>query len=334
MLKSHLRILALTLTTLVVPAAQAADYVVKAREVQDLKAVYGKVESRDIVAARARIGGTLAEVSVTEGSAVKTGDVIAVVVDDKLALQLDALDSQSKGLQAQLDNANLELKRGKALAASGTIAKARLDQLQTQVDVLTNQLSSTQSNRAVVMQQAQEGRVVAPNEGRVLTIPSPKGTVIMPGEPVARIASGAYYIRLSLPERHAALLKEGDTVKIGMRGLAPGSAADQPTRQGKIVKVYPEIDGGRVLADVEVDKLGDYFVGERTLVWVPTSTRTTIAVPPEAVSTRYGVDYVKVMNGDGSVDVPVIIGSTMDTAEGKRIEIISGLRNGDIVVLP
>lgn len=334
MLKFPLRSVALAVLMAAASPALAAEYQVQVQQVPDLKAVYGKVESRDIVAARARIGGTLAEVTVTEGSAVKSGDVIALVVDDKLALQLEALDSQLKALQAQLDNAALELKRGKALAASGTIAKARLDQLQTQVDVLTNQLSSTSSNRAVVVQQAQEGRVLAPAAGRVLTIPSPRGTVIMPGEPVARIASGGYFIRLSLPERHAALLKEGDTVEIGARGLQPAASIGQPLRMGRIVKVYPEIEGGRVAADVEVDALGDYFVGERTLVLVPTALRPVITLPPEAVSNRYGVDYVKLMNGNGPVDVPVIIGGMMNTPDGKRLEIISGLHDGDRVVLP
>ncbi|HMT13177.1 MAG TPA: efflux RND transporter periplasmic adaptor subunit [Aestuariivirga sp.] len=334
MLKSRLSLAVLAALALSAAPAFAAEYLVRVQQVPDLKAVYGKVESRDIVAARARIGGTLAEVSVTEGSAVKAGDVIALVVDDKLALQLDALDSQLKGLQAQLDNAVVDLQRGKALAASGTIPRASLDKLQTQVDVLTNQVSSTQSNRAVVTQQATEGRVLAPSAGRVLTIPSPKGTVIMPGEPVARIASGAYFIRLSLPERHAALLKEGDTVEIGARGLQPAASIGQPLRRGRIVKVYPEIEGGRVAADVEVDALGDYFVGERTLVMVPTDVRAVITLPPQAVTNRYGVDYVKLMNGNGPVDVPVIIGSMMNTPDGKMLEIISGLHDGDRVVLP
>ena len=58
----------------------AAEYTVTAVERQDLKAVFGRVESSDIVAARARLGGTILSLSVEEGSAVKAGEVVAVVV--------------------------------------------------------------------------------------------------------------------------------------------------------------------------------------------------------------------------------------------------------------
>ena len=43
--------------------------------------------------------------------------------------------------------------------------------------------------------------------------------------------------------------------------------------------VYPEIQGGRVVADVDVSGLGDYFVGERTRVYIDAGKRRAIVVP-------------------------------------------------------
>ncbi len=100
------------------------------------------------------------------------------------------------------------------------------------------------------------------------------------------------------------------------------------------MKVYPEVADGRVIADVEVDGLGDFFVGERTLVWIPVDTRKVIAVPPASVSNRFGVDYVKVQGAAAAIDVPVIIGETFESAEGPRVEILSGLNPGDRVLVP
>jgi multidrug efflux pump subunit AcrA (membrane-fusion protein) len=51
---------------------------------------------------RARIGGTVASLSVTWGDVVKPGQVIAVVGDDKLLLQIRSLDAQIAGLQSQV----------------------------------------------------------------------------------------------------------------------------------------------------------------------------------------------------------------------------------------
>jgi membrane fusion protein, multidrug efflux system len=69
-----------------------------------------------------------------------------------------------------------------------------------------------------------------------------------------------------LPERHARFMRAGDAVQIGARGLEDEGAK----REGRVRLVYPEIEGGRVIADVEVPALGDYFVGERTRVYVNT----------------------------------------------------------------
>jgi multidrug resistance efflux pump len=73
--------------------------------VTEWKAVYGTVEARDRIPARARIGGTLVELSVAEGDEVAAGQVLARIVDDKLDFQLAALAAQREALGAQLANA-------------------------------------------------------------------------------------------------------------------------------------------------------------------------------------------------------------------------------------
>jgi RND family efflux transporter MFP subunit len=310
--------------------ADAAEVPVAVTQRPDLKAVFGQVESRDVVPARARIGGTVTSLSVEEGSAVKAGDVIANVVDDKLALQLDAVDARIKAIKAQLDNAKGELDRGTQLLQGGVVPKNRVDLLQTQFDVLTNQLTAAGADRAVLVQQQSEGEVLAPTPGRVLTVPVTKGSVIMPGEPIARIAGGGYFLRLSLPERHAGHIKLGDDVIVGGRGMTALSK-NAPLGHGKVVKVYPEIDNGNVLADVEVADLGDFFVGERTRVWIPVAMKTVVSVPAAAITTRAGVDYVTLTGG---TDVPVIIGQRFDDKGTASVEILSGLGEGDVVVTP
>ncbi len=314
--------------------ASAGEFAVSAEPKTDYKAVFGRVESRDLVQARARIGGMIIALDVEEGSSVQAGAVIARVVDDKLALHLGALDARLKELDAEMQNASTELARGKSLFASGTIAKSRLDTLQTRVDVLTNQVAAAQSERAVIVQQGAEGDVLAPASGRVLTVPVTRGSVVLPGETIARIAGGGFFLRLSLPERHAAQINEGDDVFVGSRGVGSTTVTFEKARKGKLVKVYPEIEGGLVLADVEVDGLGDFFAGERTLVWIPVGQRNAISVPPESITTRYGIDYVSLVNGAGPMDVAVITGEEFETDKGARIEILSGLRDGDKVATP
>ncbi len=104
--------------------------------------------------------------------------------------------------------------------------------------------------------------------------------------------------------------------------------------KGRLAKVYPQIENGRVVADVEVAGLGDFFVGERTLVSIPIGERTIVAVPPEAVSTRHGVDYVTIAGAAGPTEVAVVPGRIHQTDAGPRTEILTGLKAGARVVLP
>ncbi len=315
--------------------AWAADLQIHKLAVPDFKAVFGQIESRNVLPARTRIGGTLASVTVTEGSLVKKGQQIALVTDPKIALQLQATAATIKAALSQLDNAQKQFDRVQELMKHGNSAQATFDQSKTQLQVAQNQVAVAQANQKVLQQTATEGAVLAPAEGRVLTVPVSAGSVIMPGEVVARIASGPYYLRLSLPERMAPRIRKDTKVLIGSPGVL--SRVDQNLTgvgTGTIVKVYPEISGGRVVADVSVPNLGSYFVNERTLVWVPIGTRQVIAVPPAAISLKNGIDYVHINVSGTVIAVAVIPGEEVAGPNGPEREILTGLHEGDQVILP
>jgi RND family efflux transporter MFP subunit len=304
--------------------AQAAP--LELSSVVETKAVYGTVSARDVVPARARSGGILISLSVAEGATVTAGEVIGLVTDDKIALQLDAVDARINALDFELANAQSELDRATELVSRGAATQQRVDQTRTQVDVLTSQIAAARAERAVLVQQQTEGEIVAPIDGRVLAAAVTPGSVVMPGEPVVTIAGGGLFLRLSLPERHAELLEEGASVTIGRAG--------EGDDVGRIARVYPQIERGRVVADVEVAELGDYFVGSRTLVQVPVGERNALLVDPASIHTRFGVDFVTIATPQGAREVTVVTGARVATAAGERIEIVSGLRAGDEVVAP
>lgn len=290
--------------------------------VTEWKAVYGRIEARDRIPARARLGGTLVSLAVAEGDVVTRGQVIAEIVDEKLGFQLKANDGQLDSLNAQLANAETELKRGEELLARGVATAQRLDALRAQVDTLTGQIEATKAQRRVIEQQTAEGAVLAPVAGRVLDVPVAAGAVIMPGESVAEIGGGGVFLRLAVPERHAMALKEDDAIQIED---ASG------TRQGKLARIYPLIENGRVLADVEVQGLPEDYYDARVLVRLPVGERLALMVPAEAVHTQSGLDFVAVRLGDRTVMRAVVPGQRQEIDGKPMIEIISGLAAGDDV---
>jgi RND family efflux transporter MFP subunit len=305
--------------------ASAADVVVHVAPLEDLKAVIATVEPVHQLVARARIGGTVTALKIREGDVVVAGAEIALVADQKLFLQMQALDQRIRSQQAQRDKAKADFDRAQELLQRGVTTKVIFDQAKTMLDVADRNLAAIRSDRSVIEQQTAEGAVLAPGAGRILTIPASIGRVIMPGEIIATLAEDRYILRLQLPERHARFMRAGDSVQIGGRGLH--DEASDARKQGRVRIVYPEIQGGRVIADVDVEGLGNYFVGERTRVYVTTGQRDAILAPRDAIYRRAGVDYVRLKDG---AEIVVQTGEQ----RGEGVEILSGLHDGDVVVTP
>lgn len=99
---------------------------------------------------------------------------------------------------------------------------------------------------------------------------------------------------------------------------------------------YPELVGGRVVADADTSGLGDYFVGERARIWISAGKHKTFVIPADYVLRRYGLDYVKVAGVDRApVEVVVQTGlPTVLDGAAQGVEILSGLKPGERLIRP
>jgi multidrug resistance efflux pump len=190
--------------------------------------------------------------------------------------------------------------------------------------VARGKLVAVQAQRDVVVQQGAEGEVVAPGEGRVLTVPVTRGAVVLAGEPIATIGGGGFFLRLAIPERHAGTLREGAEIRI---------TADGAASVGRLAKIYPQIENGRVIADVSVDSLETAFVDARVLVEVPVGTREALMVPRASVETRSGIDFVTVQIAEARIARAVVLAES-SAGGGELVEVLTGLNPGDVVVTP
>jgi len=311
-------------------SADAEVLTVASRSVTDEKAVFATVESISVVPARGRIGGTVVQLNVREGDPVTSGQAIAAIGDEKLALQMKALDAQIGALQAQSDQAQTDFDRIQGLVDRGILPRVKLDEARTALNVAENGLRARTAERAVIQQQLNEGQVLAPASGRVLKKLVAVGSVVLPGDPIAMIAQQDFKLRLRVPERHARFLKAGDKIRVD--GAEFG---DQTSKSGVIDLVYPQIEDGRVIADATVPGLGEYFVGDRLRVWISGGTRTAFVIPSNYVTTRFGIDYVRIRQADRTIEAPIQRGRDLPSADlPNGLEILSGIRVGDELVQP
>lgn len=305
------------------PPATGERLTVQPAEIAQLKPLAGEITTRKQAQALARIPGILVQLTVREGDQVKKGEQIGRVVETRLGFLTSAFDAQITATSAQAENARAELNRVKYLYDRGVFAKARLDQAQASARAADAQVSAARSQRSASAALAGEGAVLAPEAGRVLRADVPQGSAVTAGMSIATITVGPPLLRLDVPESLAQQLHVGAAVTIN-------DESDFNGRRGTVVQVYPAVAGGRVRADVEVPGLTADFVGRRVSVLVDIGTRRGITLPRRFVSTRFGVDYVRLVGKDRSASwVPV---QTAPTADAGRLEILSGVSPGDVLV--
>lgn len=282
----------------------------------DVAAEVATVDQAQILA---RIPGILTSLSVREGDLVRKGQVIGRIVDSQLGYQSGAYGAQAAAAQAQAAQAAAELERVRFLHQNGVYAAARLEQAQAAASAAQAQVRAARAQQAAVGAVAGQGALIAPANGRVLHADIPAGAPVAPGMTIAVITAGPTIVRLTMPESLAG------KVHPGARVLAEGLV-------GRVVKLYPAISAGQVTADVDMPGIDSSTIGRRIAARVETGTRKALLVPAAYVTSRYGLDYATVLAKDGSAaQLPV---QTAPTAEKDKLELLSGVAAGDILIAP
>jgi hypothetical protein len=146
----------------------------------------------------------------------------------------------------------------------------------------------------------------------------------MPGQSIATITAGPPVVRLQLPEAQAAGLKLGAGVQLKADDGALTSAA--------ITEIYPSVTAGIVTVDLAAPAGADGLISRRIEARVPVGNRPAILLPDRFITSRYGVDYVRIVRRDGASSEVIV--QTAPAAEPGKVEVLSGLAPGDVVVAP
>lgn len=283
------------------------------------------VASRDVGEARARIPGTLTQLTVREGDLVREGQLIGRVVDNRVGLETAAYGAQVAAAEAEAARARADLSRIQTLFDKGIYAQARLDQALAASRAADAQVRAARAVRSASAETGAQGRILAPTSGRVLTADVPAGSVVSAGQSVATITAGPLILRLELPEAQGRNLRVGQSIVVSSEDL-PGVSA------GTIAQVYPASNAGQTTADISVAGLDSDRVGQRVTVQAPVGQRRALVIPRRFVATRFGIDFVRTVDRAGRVsEAPVQLGGPVG---GDRVEVLSGLAAGDVVLAP
>lgn len=140
---------------------------VQQRDVPHLTSGIGTVQSLHNVTIRSQVDGVLTQVLFAEGQLVEQGDLLATIDDRAIVASIEQGRAEKARNDAQLKQAQIDLKRYTNLLAEDAIAAQTVDQQAAQVQQLRAAIAANEATVAAGEVQRSYARIVAPVRGRV-----------------------------------------------------------------------------------------------------------------------------------------------------------------------
>jgi RND family efflux transporter MFP subunit len=258
--------------------------------------------------------------------------------DDRVDAEQTAVVRQAR---AVLDEARLTRERSERLWDQQLIARSQVDaavsalqvaegRYQDAIEEVRNRqavLAQRRSELELARQQLADTALVSPIEGAVGQRQASVGEYLAPGAPVATLVRlHPLRLRVAVPEREAAAVQVGQTVRVTVEG-------DATEHGGRVARLSPAIQEQNRTLTIEAE-----IPNERGLLRPGSFARATIVtqagqpvvmVPATAIVTFAGIEKVLTVKDGKSVERRVQTGRR----DGARVEIVSGLTAGEPVVV-
>lgn len=280
---------------------------------------------------RATAGGTLAQLTVAEGSRVQAGQLLGRIELTDGASRLAERQAQLEALQALQAQADRSHASNERLAAQQFISGIALQNSRAALDSARANTAAAMAALETTRSTLRDGMVVAPIAGIVAK------RLALPGEKVAPEQVLLHIVDLRTLELAALVgthevgrLQPGLAVQVQLEGQA------QPV-QGQIARIAPAAEPGTrsigvtvVLANADEQmRAGQYAVARATLA-DPTER---LLLPQAAVVSSSGQDHVWVIEGGALARRAVTLGRRSADAAGEaRVEVLRGVTAASVVL--
>jgi RND family efflux transporter MFP subunit len=302
----------------------------------------GYVVARTKASVSSKILGRLAWIGVTEGSRVKTGDVIARLESADYEAAAGAASANAASVEAQLTQAKRDVQRTQALRRDNLVAESELENAQTRVDVLVAQLNAARAQAKLADVNMENTNVRAPFAGTVLRKDAEVGEIVAPSSAGGGLTRTAIVtmadlqtleVEVDVNEAYIAQVVNGQGARITLDAYPDTSFA------GRVRQVVPTADRQKATVLVKVGildrdprilpEMGAKVVFTAREGGPAVAAPRRVLVPSAAVVRASEGAYVWVVENGVVRRVSVDPGA----ARGERLEIRQGLAGGESLVL-
>ena len=308
------------------PAVRLPVAPVQAEALASTRTDDGQVQALRQATVAAQVAGTVLELNVRAGDAVRAGQVL-LRIDARAAEQgAAASTAQVAAAQAALDAATSELARKRQLADKKYISQGALEQAESQYRSAQAQVRALAAQAGAARTQTGLHVLRAPFDGVVAQLGVERGDMAMPGRPLLTVYDPAA-LRVAADVPASAL--RGQPLRPGAVRVLLAGAAVAPVR----VQILPTVDPQTLTQTVRADlpPATQAVPGQfARLQWTDGGGATPrIHIPVSAVVRRADVAAVYVM-GEGQQ--PQLRQVRLGPVHGERVEVLAGLDAGEPLI--
>ncbi|MEP4444160.1 MAG: efflux RND transporter periplasmic adaptor subunit [Hyphomicrobiales bacterium] len=290
----------------------------------------GTVKSERTVNLSTKVMGRITRLDVETGDFVRKGAPLVRIKDDNLRAQKNQIEANLSQARAALQNTETNYKRLKALHEKGSTTQKEFDDISTQYESAKANVKAFQGKLLEINDMLDYTVLEAPFDGYVVAKRAAEGDLAGPGEPLVTFEQqGAMKVAVSVPETNIHLfeLKDAVSVEVGAAGINQA--------QGVVSSVSPSGDRASRQFEVEItlprQKVPDPLKsGMFAEVSLNSMSDSSITVPLSALIERGQLTGLYAVSRDNEALLRWV---RTGQAAGERIEILSGLSEGETYVV-
>jgi RND family efflux transporter MFP subunit len=293
--------------------------------ISSIATVTGKIAAQMEVSIIPKMGGKVAEVNFEVGDRVHTGDVLVRLDSTEIQAQLKQARAALAMAKANYENALANLERTKSLFEQGAVSQQQLEAAQTMVATG----SPDSAAAAVQLMEAQLANTIikSPAEGIVASRSVEVGE--MAGQMPVMTIVGIDKVKVQTNVTEG----EVNKLKVGQKVTVIVSAVGEEPFTGTIATISPAADSLSSTFPISIEisnsehKLKPGMFAEAKLVLE--TKEGVLVLPKQAVIDSGDKKYVYVVKDNKAIQTEITTGIEDD----ERVEIVSGLQAGDMIVL-
>lgn len=311
-------------------AADARTEPVRRVRVPATETAVGTIRAVHEASVASKLLAKVTEVRIKAGNRVMKGDVLVRLDDADLTARLQQARAAAEQARARHEQATIEHERIRNLHAAGSASQIELDRVSTVLKTAAAEQEQAEQAVREAETTLEYATITAPISGLIVDKKVEEGDMVTPGQSLLTLYDQT---RMQLVAR----VRESLTRRLVV-GQSIGVQVDalHKTCQGQVSEIVPEAEAASRTFAVKVTGPcpEGIYSGMFGRLLIPLDDEDVLAVPRVAIRRVGQLEMVDVVEDDVQRRRTVQTGRPLEAPHDGLVEVLSGLREGERVIVP